>query len=187
MIKEKSNSDTLTKEQIDPKQKKYPQIKLLEDSIDIFQLPFPEKNMLIPLQNYYKPYSVSSKIGQQDGPDFKYIDIVRPDAPVVYFNFVSENELVLNRIFVYDSTVIDQYGLSVGCSIEEIKKSRGNGRIGFDPYHQHVYYSFLNSNIHYEIIGNLKIPADVKRMEDLKITEKDIQGWTIQYIIWRKK
>jgi len=184
---EKIQSDSLISKQIVSKQKNYSQIKLQENSIDSFPLPFPEKDMHIPLENYYKLYRVKSDIGQQDGPDFRYIEILRLDTPIVYFNFDSENELIINRIIVHDSIITDQYGLSVGNTFEKIKQNREKGKIYFDPYHQHVYYYYENSNISYEINGNLEIPADVKSVEDIIITENDVKDWTIKYIIWRKK
>ncbi|WP_299797167.1 hypothetical protein [uncultured Maribacter sp.] len=183
--KEEPISTDISKETV--KQQNYRQIKLKENSIDSFALPFPEENMLLPLRNYYKPYWVEANIGQQDGPDFMYIDILKYDTPLVYFNFDSENELILNSIIVHESTVTDQYGLNVGSTIEKLKENRGDGEINFDPYHQHVYYYYENSNISYEINGDLEIPADIQNIEDLIITEKDVEGWTIEYIIWRKK
>jgi hypothetical protein len=53
----------------------YREIILSENKIDIFSIPFPEKNVLRELKDYYEPYWVEANIGQQDGPDFTYFEI----------------------------------------------------------------------------------------------------------------
>ena len=55
----------------------YRELVIYENRLDSFAIPFAEKSMLIPLRNYYEPYLVGMNIGQQDGPDFTYIDILK--------------------------------------------------------------------------------------------------------------
>lgn len=180
---EKSVTETKTNEQTPD----YREIVLSENKIDTFPIPFPEKNMLMPLKDYYEPYWVEANIGQQDGPDFTYIDIARDDNnPIAYLNFDSENQFKLDEIRIVDSRAVDQYGMRVGNSLTQLIASRDTGRIDFDPYHFHIYYSYKNSNILYELEGELHTPA-VENVEDIVLTYDDIGSHTIQSIIWRKK
>jgi hypothetical protein len=182
-LTEKPVIETTTSEQAPD----YREIVLSENKLDTFSIPFPEKNMLIPLKNYYKPYWVESNIGHQDGPDFTYIDIARDDKnPIAYLNFDSENKFKLDEIRIVDSRAIDQYGVRVGNTLSELITSRDTGQIGFDPYHFHIYYSYKNSNILYELEGELHTPA-VENVEDIVLTYDDIESHTVQSIIWRKK
>ena len=165
----------------------YRKIVLSENSLDTFSIPFPEKNMLTSLKNYYEPYWVESNVGQQDGPDYRYIDIVRDDEnPIAYLNFESDNELKINEIRIVNSTVHDQYEVHVGDALTKVITSRGTGEIGFDPYHFHIYYYYKNSNISYELEGELHTPA-VENVEDIVLTYDDISSHTVQSIIWRNK
>ena len=89
----------------------YREIILSENKIDIFSIPFPEKNVLRELKDYYEPYWVEANIGQQDGPDFTYFEIARDDEnPIAYFDFDSENEFKLEEIRIVSSVSKDQYG-----------------------------------------------------------------------------
>ncbi|MCJ8289563.1 MAG: DUF1131 family protein [Crocinitomicaceae bacterium] len=181
-------ANTTGNESNNPEQLSNGHIELKENSIDGFTLPFPEKDMSETLQKYYKSfYSLEAKVGQQDGPDFNYFDLLRGDDPVLYFEFDAENDLVLNTIVVLDSTVSDEYVLHVGDTFEKVKLKRGSGAIEFDTYHQHVYYHYEKSNISYELVGKLTLSAADQSMEDLLLTEKDLLGWTIKSIIWAQE
>ncbi|MBJ2175882.1 hypothetical protein JBL43_16630 [Aureibaculum sp. A20] len=165
----------------------YRKIVLSENSLDTFSIPFPEKNMLDSLRSYYEPYLVEYNVGQQDGPDYRYIDISREDKnPIAYLNFESDNELRLNEIRIINSTALDQYEVHVEDPLTKVITSRGTGEIVFDPYHFHIYYYYKNSNISYELEGELHTPA-VKNVEDIVLTYDDINSHTVQSIIWRNK
>ncbi len=173
---------TLTESKLD-----YREILLSENKLDSFSIPFPEKNMLIPLRNYYKPYWVEANIGQQDGPDFTYIDILKDDDnPIANLYFDSENKYKLDEIRIMNSTAIDQYGIHIGDPLTKIISSRDTGQIVFEPYHFHIYYSYKNSNILYELEGELHTPA-VDNVKDIILTYDDIGSHTVQSIIWRNK
>lgn len=180
-----NKSETLTTSS-EPKPN-YREILLLENKLDTFLIPFPEKDMLPTLKKYYAPYLVERNIGQQDGPDFTYIDILRNDEnPITYIHFDSDNEFKINEIRIVNSTALDQYEVRVGDPLTKVINSRGTGEIGFDPYHFHIYYYYKNSNISYELEGELHTPV-VENIKDIVLTYNDINSHTVQSIIWRNK
>lgn len=143
--------------------------------------------MLMPLRNYYKPYLVEAGIGEQDGPNFTYIGILKDNHdPIAYLNFNYDNEFKLEDIRIVSETAIDQYGVRVGTTLSELINARDTGVIDFDPYHFHIYYSYENSNIFYELEGELHTPG-VENVEDIVLTHDDIASHTIQSIIWRSR
>jgi hypothetical protein len=184
-LKTENKSDTITtSSELKPD---YREILLFENKLDTFLIPFPEKDMLPTLKKYYAPYLVKRNIGQQDGPDYSYIDIARNDEdPITYINFDSDNKLRLNEIRIVNSTAHDQYEVRVGDPLTKVITSRGKGEIGFDPYHFHIYYYYKNSNISYELGGELHTPAE-ENMENIVLTYDDISSHTVHSIIWRNK
>lgn len=163
----------------------YREVILSENALDTFSIPFAEREMLMPLREYYKPYLVDIKIGQQDGPDFTYIDILKNDGKsVAFLKFYFDNKLKLEDIRLIDSIGVDQYEIRVGDPLMKLIALRGKGQIKFDPYHYHIYYSYENSNISYELEGELHTLA-IENIEDVILTYDDIKHHTIQSIIWR--
>lgn len=164
----------------------YPEIVLRETSIDSFSLPFPEQEMLTELRDFHHPYSVERKIGQQDGPDFEYIEISRNKTPVVYFMFDWENKYRLEKIMVHNSTVVDEYGVRVGDTYSALKKKRKESFKNSTNYHEHTYLYTGNSNIHYEMTTKSFNYHEFGNIEELELTEKQLEDWTVKKIIWRK-
>ncbi len=188
-ILKKSNTDEKQIEELKEQQKiTYQQIVLSENKIDTFSIPFQEKDMLMNLKSYYRSYNVEAKIGQQDGPDFPYIDIVKNNGnSVAFFNFDYENKYKLNEIRILDSIVTDQYGIRVGDPYLEIVKKRKADFKNSTDYHQHTYLYQENSNIYYELTGDLSITTDrLKNIEKIKLSEEQLQKCKVKNIIWRK-
>lgn len=157
---------------------------LFESKINEIQLPFPKKDMVSDLQSLFGQYKILKEIGQQDGPDFPLYSIKHENADIVFFGMNDMDTLLLDNIYVQDSIIKDQYGLKVGDNLSLIKKNRGNGKIGFDPYHYHMYYYYDNSKILYELTGDLK-PINADEIDSIVIEEEDIKDWKIEYLIWR--
>jgi len=190
-----SNENTLVKHNTDKKQKKESKkeqkttnqkIILSENKIDTFAIPFQEKDMLIDLENYYTSYNVETKIGQQDGPDYLYIDLMKKDDnSVAHFTFDDENKYKLDEIRILDSIVTDEYGIRVGDSYQQIIDKRTAIFKNSTNYHQHTYLYTENSNIYYEL-GNLTLPRDMMgNIEELVLTEEQLQESNVERIIWR--
>jgi len=159
-VVDKNSTEKLVIETTSEQDQDYREIVLSENKLDTFLIPFSEVNMLTTLRNYYEPYRVEANIGQQDGPDFTYINIVRDDKnPIVYLDFDSENKFKLDEIRIVDSRAVDQYRVRVGNTLSKLITSRDTGQINFDPFHFHIYYSYKNSNIFYELEGELHTPA----------------------------
>ena len=175
VIKEKQPEETVLN---------YREIVLYENSLDSFTLPFPERSMLLPLRQYYNSYSVEAKIGEQDGPDFVYFEILRSESPVIFLSFNYKNEYQLEEIIIEDSTALDQYGVRVGDTYSELKQKRNVDFENVTNYHVHTYLYTDNSNIYYEISGNLT-EAGPDNLEDLVLTEQQLESWVVDKIIWR--
>ena len=128
--------------------------------------------------------SVQKEMGQQDGPDFPLYSVTCSNKDLVFFSMDYEDTLILDNVRITDSSIEDEYGLRVGDDFSKIKDSRGVGLIVFDPYHYHMYYTYDNSKIYYELIGELR-SFDIETVEEVVINESDISDWKIQYINWR--
>ncbi|WBL45036.1 hypothetical protein PBT90_10110 [Algoriphagus halophytocola] len=169
--------------------KNYREIVISENWLDTFSIPFPEKNMLMLLRNYYEPYWVEANIGQQDGPDFTYIDILKDDDnPIAYLNFDPDNKFKLDEIRIVSSSAIDQYGVRVGDTYQEVKKKRNNDFKNSTNYHQHTYLYTDSSNIYYELTGDFTMTEEMlENLDELELTEEQLQKCKVEYIIWRKR
>lgn len=189
--KEIVNQETKHEQKTDsssvPSENTYQNFLLSEHTLDTFSIPFRKESMLTPLSGYYNSYSVKERIGQQDGPDFTYFEITKDSSmPIVYLNFDSENKLHLDDITIVSPMAVDQFGIHVGDPLTKVIASRDTGQIIFDPYHFHIYYAYENSNIFYELEGELHTP-DASNIEDITLTYNDISSHTIQSIIWRDR
>ncbi|WP_271785027.1 DUF1131 family protein [Aquimarina algiphila] len=164
-------------------------IVIFENRIDTFPIPFQEKDILMGLKSYYKSYNVEAKIGQQDGPNFPYIDIVKNDGnSVMFFSFDYENKNKLDEIRILDSIAADQYGIRVGDSYQKIVEKRKGDFKNSTDYHQHTYLYAENSNIYYELTGDITITEDMlENLEELELSEEQLQKCKVEYIIWRKR
>lgn len=167
----------------------YLEIVLSENALDTFLIPFPEKDMLMSLKNFYGPYWVEANIGQQDGPDFTYIEIKRDDNnPVAYLDFDSANKYKLDEIRIVDSSAKDQYEIRVGDTYQQVIETRREAFKNSTNYHQHTYLYSDNSNIYYELSGDYTLTEEMlDSIEELELTEQQLQKCTVKCIIWRKR
>ena len=189
-----SNEDISIKSNTDENQMKEQKIAnqkivLSENKIDTFPIPFQEKDMFLDLKSYYNSYKVEAKIGQQDGPDFPYIDILKNDGnSVALFSFDYDNKYKLDEIRIVDSIATDEYGIRVGDSYQKIVERRKGVFKNSTDYHQHSYLYAENSNIYYELTGDLTITEDMlENPEELDLSEEQLQKCKVEYIIWRKR
>ncbi len=160
---------------------------LSEDFINNIAIPFERKEMLGDLKESFRGFDVSKKTGQQDGPDFLLYSLKQNNENILFFGMDWEDSLRLNDIFIKSSIVKDEYGLKVGDGYWKIKELRtGEVKISTDYYHQHTYAYIDDSNISYEILGDVFL-SDTADFENLKLTEEQTKDWTIYNLIWRKK
>ena len=188
LLKSDSNQ-TQTEKPINEPKIAHQKISLSENKFDTFLIPFQEKDMLTDLKNYYKSYTVEAKIGQQDGPDFPYIDIMKSDGnSVALLSFDYENKYKLDEIRISDSIASDEYGVRVGDTYQKIVEKRKVDFKNSTGYHQHTYLYDENSNISYELTGDLTITEDMfENIEELELSEEQLQKCKVEYIIWRKR
>ena len=162
-------------------------IVLHEKSLNGILLPFPRKEMITLLQEKFSGFTVTKETGQQDGPDYLFYSVMDKDTGICSFTMDAEDTLKLDRIYIEHPTIKDQYGLKVGDDYSKIKSLRKNtAKTYTNPHHQHTFVYFDNSNIMYEISGDVFLP-DTVDLENLSFTEEQIKDWTIDYVIWQTK
>ncbi|MTI30863.1 DUF1131 family protein [Xanthovirga aplysinae] len=182
---EKSLSKTTEIEDEDSTEALLDSITIYENRINEIPLPFPRKEMLEKLKKSFIQLGVTKEIGQQDGPDFPLYSLKNGETEICFFAMDWEDTLNLNKIYIKDALIKDEYGLKVGDSYQKIKKLRKGEIKTYTDYHLHTVAYFDNSNLSYEISGEASIP-DTIDIKNLKLTEKQLKDWTIEYIIWRK-
>ncbi|NMM48919.1 DUF1131 family protein [Marinigracilibium pacificum] len=159
--------------------------RLYENSIFGLVIPFKRTEMINSIRKAFDGYEITKEMGQQDGPDFPLYSVKKGDNEILFFAMDWEDTLKLNEIFIKSPYVIDEYGLKVGDGYQDIKSKRTDSIKTFTNYHQHTYAYTENSNIMYEISGDVYLP-DTVDFENLKFNEEQIKDWKIEYIIWRK-
>ena len=86
---------------------------------------------------------------------------------------------------ILDSSAVDEYGVRVGDSYSQLKEKRKIEFQNQSDFHQHTYLFNENSNIYYEIAGDLN-EVQIENIENLELTEDQLQKWTVDKILWRK-
>lgn len=158
---------------------------LNENSIGNIPLPLPRKNMVPDFKKFFSDKNVKKEVGKQDGPDFPMYSVYNQEILTSFFAMDPEDSLMTYSFVTTDNAISDEYGIKVGDPISKIIESRDTGIITFDPYHFHIYYNYSNSNISYELEGELHTPA-AENLDDIILTHNDVNSHTVQSIIWRE-
>jgi len=139
------------------------------------------ENNIAPLLNELKSifpnYTINKNIGQQDGPDFIYYEILHNNNEVFSIHLDSEDPTKIDKVIINNANIIDVYGLKVGSSYYDVKKVRPN--IKHYTYHFHTYLYSSNSHIRYEIQGYQE------GWDKKKYSKEEIKDWRIINIIWQ--
>ncbi|MBA6155975.1 DUF1131 family protein [Tenacibaculum sp. S7007] len=126
----------------------------------------------------FPDYKISSKIGQQDGPDYQYFE-VKKDSTTINF-IMSEQEGCLVDEINATTNLPDIYGVKIGMTYEEVKKLRPEITHKTN-YHFHTILSTPNSNLKYEISGTFDGPDKQDFIYDevkkWKVTQFLIRGY----------
>lgn len=155
------------------------EIKLYENKVGEMKLSHSMKLSYLTMLEIFKSYSVIKKSGQQDGPDYIYYEVTKNNIEYFWIKTQDENERLLNRIYITNKSITDQYNISIGTTYKDIKKLRENVKITTD-YHYHTYAYVKGSNIAYEITGDFEGP------DRQDFTEKEVKYWAVSNIIWLK-
>ena len=98
------------------------------------------------LQKAFPNYKVTKKIGQQDGPNFNLYEL-GSDAMLMTQKTSTNN---LFKIWCdHNSKIVDEYGVAVETSFEELIKKRPNLKHTTEQFKTYLYQE--NSNICYQI------------------------------------
>lgn len=155
------------------------EIKLYEDKIGEMPLSHSMKLSYLTMLEVLKPFSVIKKSGQQDGPDFIYYEISKNNIEYFWIKTRDKNERLLDRVYITNKSIIDQYAVSIGTQYKQIQKLRPQIKITTD-YHYHTYAYVSGSNIMYEITGDFEGP------DRQDFTDKEVANWKVSNIVWLK-
>lgn len=128
------------------------------------------------LRHIFNDFEIERKIGQQDGPDFIYYEARKNAAKYFWLKTQDDNKNFLDRIYITNSSISDQYGVNIGMNYKLLKQLRKNIKVSTEHFHTYVYVS--GSNIAYEITGTLDGP------DKERYTEEEIKNWQVSKIIW---
>ncbi|WP_299124306.1 DUF1131 family protein [uncultured Tenacibaculum sp.] len=127
------------------------------------------------LQAAFPSYTITSKVGQQDGPDYRYFEVSK-DSTILNFIMNEQKTCIINEI-IAQTNLADMYGVKVGMTYEEVKKLRPNISHKTD-FHFHTTLSEPNSNLQYEISGTYNGP------DKQDFIYEEVKKWkVVQFII----
>ncbi|MCF2875355.1 MULTISPECIES: DUF1131 family protein [unclassified Tenacibaculum] len=127
------------------------------------------------LQAAFPSYTITSKVGQQDGPDYRYFEVLK-DNTTLNFIMNEQKTCIINEINA-QTNLEDMYGVKVGMTYEEVKKLRPNISHKTD-FHFHTTLSEPNSNLQYEISGTYNGP------DKQDFIYEEVKKWkVVQFII----
>lgn len=163
-------------------------INLREHFINEVPIPFEQKPEVPLLKKTFPSYEVSDKIGQQDGPNYRYISIDKDLKPQVYLKFKDLDSDILEEIRLLTNNSTDQYGLSIGDPYSKIISLRKVTFKNVTDYHQHTYLYAEDSNIYYELHrGEMESKEWMLNPEKLVLSEKQLESCSIKAIVWRQR
>jgi len=161
---------------------------LNEHSINKIEIPFEQKPLVPILKQAFPIYQVFDKIGEQDGPNYRYITIDKGNKPQIYLKFKDLDSDTLAEIRLLTKASKDQYGLSVGDPYSKIISLRKMEFKNVTDYHQHTYLYADNSNIYYELNrGEMTTKGWILNPEKLVLSDKQLESCSIKAIVWRDR
>lgn len=136
--------------------------------------PLSKKN----LKKTFKRQKITKNLGQQDGPSYWYYSI----GKLATASTTDTQSNTLYQLWINDSSIPDQYGVTLGMPFEALIKKRPNLKISTEHYHIYLYEK--ESHIIYEMsIGNYNGPDQYAYdMEHLKTYNSKVigMGWGIR-------
>lgn len=129
------------------------------------------------LKDAFPTYTITSKTGQQDGPDYLYFEVLK-DSTTLNFMVDEQEACVVNEINAQTNSA-DMYGVKIGMSYEEIKKLRPN-LVHKTDYHFHTTLYEPNSNLKYEISGTYDGPDKQDFIYD------EVKKWKVTQFLVKK-
>lgn len=125
----------------------------------------------------FEGYSILKQTGHQDGPDYVYYEINKGERQLAFIKMHDEDQELLDRIQITDTTVFDEYGISIGTSYKELKLARP-ALESVVADHFRVFVTEVGSPLGYEIEGPFEGPD---RME---FTDEELAEWKVIRLIW---
>ena len=131
------------------------------------------------LTKAFKTQKITKNLGEQDGPSFWYYDI----GKLARASTVDTESNTLHQLWIQDTSIPDQYGVTINMTFEELIEKRPNLYISSE--HFHIYLYEKGSNIAYKMsIGDDYNGPDLYEydFEHLKKYNSKItsMGWVIK-------
>ena len=97
------------------------------------------------LTKAFKTQKITKNLGEQGGPSFWYYNI----GKLASANTVDTKSNTLHQLWINDTSIPDQYGVTINMTFEELIEKRPNLYISSE--HFHIYLYEKGSNIVYEM------------------------------------
>ena len=97
------------------------------------------------LTKAFKTQKITKNLGEQDGPSFWYYNI----GKLASASTVDTESNTLHQLWINDTSIPDQYGVTINMTFEELIEKRPNLYISSE--HFHIYLYEKGSNIVYEM------------------------------------
>lgn len=143
-------------------------------------------NIRSEIQEAFSDFDLKKKIGQQDGPDYGLYEISKSDGKCFYISMDSYDTTLVQDIWTKSIGFKDEYGVSVGFSVDSALKQRPN-LVFYSDLHQNIYANVPASKISYRLTGDFKMLNDSAFVyNDFSVDKWQVEGMEVEYLIWKK-
>jgi len=144
-----------------------------------------DENMVTEIKRAFPDFQVEKARGQQDGPDYNYFEATHLGEEVFLIAMNWEDTTQIEHLRTENKMIKDQYGLSVGQTVEHALMKRPDLKFHAD-LHYNVFATAANSRIEYHLTGDLKLVNDsVFVASDYSVEKWQIEEMQIAFLIWR--
>lgn len=145
-----------------------------------------DKNIEANVKAAFPEFQLTKTVGQQDGPGFDLYEIRNSESEIFFISMGSGNPTNVQDIVIQDENVNDEYGVSIGQSIETVLNNRPSLSFHAD-LHYNIYASTQYSKIGYRLSGNFKSLNDSTFVgADYYLEKWQVEGMIVEYLIWTK-
>jgi|TARA_B110000967_G_C18700302_1_gene467472 hypothetical protein len=145
-----------------------------------------DENMGKKIKSAFPNFQIIKSIGQQDGPDFNLYEVNDLKQEIFFISMDSYDTNLVQELFTKNKIIKDEYGIFVGQAIDSVIIKRPNLNFHSDV-HYNIYATEKGSNIEYRLKGNFKVLNESEFVPaDYSVEKKQIEGMTVEYLIWRK-
>jgi hypothetical protein len=129
------------------------------------------------LTTFFPDYSVIQEVGHQNGPDYTLFQISKGKRIIASVKMNSRDQKVIDEIQISDTTVLDEFGFSVGDKFSDLLATRAGLETSIED-RSHVIVTEVGSPIGYIIEENSGAPYHDQ------LSNEELMNWKITSLIW---